>query len=155
MKCPTCKGEGALGWPKMDCKQCKTSGDVKCVNCKLQLTDTVNVFGSKNNFRYFLYANDLAKIIVGLMEHYPTEMTPVICAPTEGHSIEQLMYAIADAVGLSHDKIMFESAEPAKKVSISNEYLLKLLPDLQFTPLTEGITQTVRAFPSHAIGVNN
>lgn len=108
------------------------------------------ILGTGTPKRQFIYSEDLAKIIVQLVQQNITEPLLICSTPeTDETSILEVATVIADEFGISkvlpseksagsNDGQQIKTASPAK--------LLELLPEFQFTPLTTGIHLTVAWF---------
>ena len=111
---------------------------------------SLQIRGTGTAMRQFLHVNDLAKIIHFFATSTTTDKTHAyrhfIVAPEQETSIANVAKMIAEASGI--DKITYDDAfsdgQPSKKAHASR--LLQVFPDMQFTPIDEGIQATVAWF---------
>jgi len=106
----------------------------------------VNIWGSGRPLREFIYSRDVARLLVDLIDTYDSN-EPLIISTGKEHSIKELVETIAVATGFTGD-IIYDDTKPEgqfRKPS-NNAPLMKLFPDYEFTPLREGIYQTVEWF---------
>tara|TARA_B100000035_G_scaffold307878_1_gene311757 strand:+ start:1548 stop:2468 length:921 start_codon:yes stop_codon:yes gene_type:complete len=115
----------------------------KCHIAKL-VGSKFQVFGSGKPLRQFVYANDLAKAIIELMDYSDGN---VIVSPTEESSIGGVATLIADHFNKIHD-LEFDTtkSDGQFKKTADNSKLLELLPDFKFTPLPNGLSNTISYF---------
>lgn len=113
---------------------------------KVEGRDTVEVWGSGNPLREFTLARDAAKIILWLAENYDDE-NPINIGNTEEVSIRNLSELIGEIIGYKGD-IVFNKSKPDgqyRKPS-SNKRLLELGWSEKYTPLKQGLTETIRHY---------
>jgi len=118
----------------------------KCYVAKRDKTPLV-IWGSGKPLREFVYSEDVGRITQYLLEHYDSP-DPLIISTGQEHSIEELVIAVADAMDFK-GPIIYDYNKPdgQYKKTTSNERLMAVLPpDFKFTPLKEGIKQTVNWF---------
>lgn len=106
----------------------------------------VKVWGSGRPLREFTFARDAAKIILWLAENYDGE-DPVNIGNTEQVSINELATMIAEISGFK-GKIVFDASRPEGQYQkpSSNKKLRDLGCDIRYTPLREGLTETISHF---------
>ena len=113
---------------------------------KLHGLEFVDVWGTGKPLREFTFARDAAKIILWLAENYDGE-EPVNIGNPEQVSIWELAQIISEEVGYKgvygFDKSMPDGQ--LKKPS-SNEKLRKLGWNGEYTPLREGLRETIKFF---------
>jgi len=111
------------------------------------INDTdLTVWGSGNPLREFIYAKDIADISERLLCDYKGN-DPVILTTSEETSIRDLTNLICDIFGFKN-KIIFDGSKPDgqfRKPS-SNEKLRSIIGDYKFTPLREGLEETIDWF---------
>lgn len=113
---------------------------------KIYSYDHVDIWGSGKPLREFTFARDAAKIILWLAEHYDGE-APVNIGNPEQVSIMTLAQMIAEEVGYEGGG-NFDETKPDgqyKKPS-SNAFLRSLGCDIQYTPLRDGLKETIKSF---------
>ena len=119
----------------------------------LDLSETkLTVFGSGRPRRQFIYSNDLAKLILWTLLNY-NEVEPIILSVGEEEeiSIGEAAQLVADAftketsikIQLEYDQTF---SDGQFKKTACNTKLRKYLPNFQFTPMSQGIQETVKWF---------
>eukprot|EP00743_Colponemidia_sp_Colp-15_P006015 GILK01006464.1.p1 GENE.GILK01006464.1~~GILK01006464.1.p1 ORF type:complete len:322 (-),score=52.94 GILK01006464.1:139-1104(-) len=119
----------------------------KCYLAKVNGTPLV-VSGSGKPLRQFIYAKDLAKLILWVLGHYES-VDPIILSVDEQDevSIGELAQMIVDAMQFNGELVFDASkADGQYKKTASNRKLRSLLPDFQFTSIREGLKETVEWF---------
>lgn len=109
----------------------------------------LQVWGTGNPLREFVYSQDIAKLILWAMEKY-NEETPIILSSGDERSIKELAELVVKQMDFK-GKVIFDKTKPEgqfRKPSDTSK-LKKYLPDFKFTPLEEGIKNTVEWFISH------
>jgi GDP-L-fucose synthase len=104
------------------------------------------VWGSGQPLREFIYADDVAKLIIWALDNY-NEGSPIIFSPGTEVSIRELSELVANKMNFT-GKIIFDQSKPDgqfKKPS-DNTKLKKLYPEFLFTPLAEGLGATINWF---------
>lgn len=117
----------------------------KCYLAKKNNTD-LEVWGSGKPLREFVYSKDVAKLILWAMKNY-NEDTPIIFSNGEERSIKELLEIIVREMNFK-GKVIFDKTKPdgqfRKPSNISR--LKRYLPDFKFTPLEQGIRNSVKWF---------
>lgn len=113
---------------------------------KLRNESEVMVWGSGQPLREFTFARDAANIILWLAENYDGEL-PVNIGNTEQISIKNLSFMIAEEIGFE-GKIVFDSTKPDGQYQkpSSNQFLRSLGWKGEYTPLREGLKETINYF---------
>jgi GDP-L-fucose synthase len=108
----------------------------------------VDIWGSGKPLREFTFARDAAKIILWLAENYDGE-EPVNIGNPEQISIMSLAHMIADEIGYDGDR-NFDRSKPDGQYEkpSSNEKLVSLGWKEDYTPLREGLRETIKSFVS-------
>lgn len=120
----------------------------KCYLAKKNKKD-LQVWGTGKPLREFVYSQDIAKLILWAMEKY-NEDTPIILSNGEEKSIKALVELVVKQMDFK-GKVIFDTTKPEgqyRKPSDTSK-LKKYLPDFKFTPLEEGIKNTVEWFINH------
>lgn len=106
-------------------------------------TDVI-INGTGQPLRQFIYATDLAKIIKYLVVNYQ-DSQPIICSSNEETSIADLAFQIGQILNFKN-KIVFDSSKPdgVFKKTVDNSYLKSVMPEISFTPLKNGLTETIK-----------
>ena len=107
------------------------------------------IWGSGKPLREFVYSDDIAKLALWALESYSLE-TPVIFTSGIEVSISELVEVVAKKMKFK-GHITFDASKPDgqfRKPSDTSK-LASYLPNLQWTPLDEGIERTVEWFVRH------
>eukprot|EP00300_Choanocystis_sp_HF-7_P038438 c55382_g1_i1.p1 GENE.c55382_g1_i1~~c55382_g1_i1.p1 ORF type:complete len:334 (+),score=78.97 c55382_g1_i1:58-1002(+) len=119
----------------------------KCYLAKVNNTP-FTILGTGTPMRQFIFSEDLAKLMIWTLRNYDS-VEPLILSvdPEDEVSIREVALMIAGAMGFEGE-IIFDStkADGQFKKTASNRKLRELLPSFEFTPLTEGIQQSVQWF---------
>ena len=101
--------------------------------------------GSGKALRQFIYSDDVARLILRLLES-KERIDNVILAPDEEKSIKEVAEYIGVNFGI--DQIYYDKkySDGQYKKTASNEKIKKLFPDFKFTPLEERIKNTIQWF---------
>ena len=110
--------------------------------------DHVDIWGSGRPLREFTFARDAAQIILWLAENYDGA-EPINIGNPEWVSIETLAYMIAEEVGYEGGG-NFDRSKPDGQYEkpSSNAKLLSLGWKGEYTPLREGLRETIKSFQS-------
>lgn len=110
--------------------------------------DHVDIWGSGKPIREFTFARDAAKIILWLAENYDGA-EPINIGNPDWVSIETLAYMIAEEVGYEGGG-NFDRSKPDGQYEkpSSNAKLLSLGWKGEYTPLREGLRETIKSFQS-------
>ena len=96
--------------------------------------------------REFIYSKDVAELAKWAVENYDEE-EPIIFTTSEEISIKDIVGLIAQEFNYKGN-IIFETDKPDgqfRKPS-SNDKLKRYLPDFKYTPIEQGIKETVKWF---------
>ncbi len=109
-------------------------------NTKLEL------WGDGSPLREFIYSKDVAKICDRLLLEYD-ETSPIIISTSEEISIKEVAQKVAKIMGYKN-KIYWDTTKPNGQFrKPSDNFKLKsVLKDFQFTPLEEGLNDTIEFF---------
>ncbi len=103
-------------------------------------------WGSGSPLREFTYSEDIASILLLLLDKYDNPMPINIGNPSE-ISIKEIVDKISNILGYNGD-IIWDTSKPEgqfRKPS-SNERLLAICPELEYTSLQSGLKQTCEWF---------
>ena len=117
----------------------------KCYLAKLNNTP-LEVWGDGNSFREFMFSKDVGKISLWALDNYD-DGTPLIISPSQEVKIKDLVLLIAEIMDFKGE-IIFDTNKPFgqyRKPS-DNSIFTKLYPDFVFTPLEEGLKETIEWF---------
>ncbi|XP_027210428.1 GDP-L-fucose synthase [Penaeus vannamei] len=106
------------------------------------------VWGTGSPRRQFIYSRDLAKLMIWVLRNY-NEVSPIILSVDEEAevSIKEAAEMIIDAFEFKGEVIYDTSKSDGQyKKTASNAKLRKYLPDFKFTPMQQGIKETVNWF---------
>ena len=110
-----------------------------------QNEDHINLLGTGEPLRQFMYAGDLARAIMQMIQKgvYPSCN---IC-PSENLSIHELAKIALEVVDATHLDIRFngnKSQDGQYRKDASNELFMKAFPDFKFTSLKHGLRQSFK-----------
>jgi GDP-L-fucose synthase len=117
----------------------------KAYLAKINNTD-LNVWGTGNPLREFIYAKDVADIVKLLMDKYDGT-SPIILSTSNEVSIREIVYMICDIMDFKND-VIFDTSKPDgqfRKPS-DNSYLKSIIGDYKFTTLRVGLEETIKHF---------
>lgn len=119
----------------------------KCYLAKKDNIDFV-VRGSGSPLRQFIYSQDLAKLIMIVLESNDNESNIILSVPEEDEaSIKDVATMIARAFNYE-DRIVFDTnySDGQFKKTVSNKKLLNKINNFDFTNIEDGIITTVQWF---------
>lgn len=113
---------------------------------KISQGKKVKIWGSGAPLREFTFARDAAKIILWLSDNYDGN-DPINIGNPEQITIKDLALMISEIVGFEGE-IEFDSSKPdgQHKKPSSNEKLIKIGWSGSYTPLKEGLAETIKHF---------
>jgi GDP-L-fucose synthase len=117
----------------------------KCYLSKKNGID-LEIKGDGSALRQFIYAKDLAKLIMLVTEHY-TENEPIILSPSEEYSIRQIVDLIVEGSSFEGNVVyekLFCNGQHRK--TVSNDKLKLHFPEFTFTDLSLGLQETIDWF---------
>jgi GDP-L-fucose synthase len=109
---------------------------------KTQLT----IWGSGKPLREFIFSKDVAKLTEWVLYNY-NENEPIILSTSEEISIMDIVDIIVELMNFKGD-VIFDSSKPDgqfRKPS-DNSKIKNYLPDFKFTPLYDGLKETIEYF---------
>ena len=117
----------------------------KCYIAKLNNT-SFNIWGSGNPLREFIFSKDIGKLTNWALDNY-NESEPIIFTTSNEISIKELVGIIVDAFNFK-GKVVFDTTKPEGQFRkpADNSKLKSYLPDFEFTPIEDGIKETVNWF---------
>jgi GDP-L-fucose synthase len=103
-------------------------------------------WGSGGPLREFIFAKDVANITQYLLENYKSTQ-PVIISNSIQISIKELVEAVCDIMDFKK-QIIWNTDYPDGqfKKPTDNSHLMKVVPGCTFTPLRDGLEQTIDYF---------
>jgi GDP-L-fucose synthase len=108
-------------------------------------TDLV-LWGTGKPLREFIYVKDIVNLTEILADKYEGTKS-VILSTSQETSIKEITHLLCDLIGFKN-KVIFDSNKPDgqfRKPS-DNSYLKSIVGDYEFTPLEQGLTETVEWF---------
>ena len=118
----------------------------KCYSAKKDQVDFV-IRGSGKPLRQFIYSEDLAKLIMIILENH-NEDNIILSVPEEDEiSIKDIGKIIAKSYDYEN-RIVFDDtyADGQYKKTVGVKKLFSIVGEFQFTPIDEGINKTVKWF---------
>ena len=117
----------------------------KCYRAKKE-SKPFEIWGSGNAIRQFIYSLDVARILLRTLDFFHGPDTFMI-APDEGISVRTLAFEIAQVMEF-HGSIVFDSSKPEGQLrrQVQSHKFANIFPHFEFTPLQEGLRETVRWF---------
>jgi GDP-L-fucose synthase len=109
----------------------------------------LEVWGSGKPLREFIYSKDVSKICENLIFNYDDEK-PIILSNSIEISIEELVMVICDIMKFKNN-IIWDTSKPDGQFRkpTDNTHLKNILPNFNFTPLVEGLEETIHFFESN------
>jgi GDP-L-fucose synthase len=117
----------------------------KCYLARENNTDLV-IWGSGKPLREFIYSKDVAELSLWVLENY-NDSEPIILSTSEEISIKDVVEIIVEVMNFKGN-IIFDNTKPDgqfRKPS-DNSKLISYLPDFKFTPIEQGIKETIKWF---------
>lgn len=117
----------------------------KCYLAKKNNEDFI-VAGSGKPLRQFIYSEDLAKLIMWVLENY-NDKTSIILSPEQEVSIEYIARTIARTFDYEN-RLLFDKnkSDGQYKKTANNSKLKQLISDFNFINIESGITNTINWF---------
>jgi GDP-L-fucose synthase len=106
----------------------------------------LTIWGSGKPLREFIFSKDVAKLTEWVLHNY-NENEPIILSTSEEVSINDVVGIIVELMNFKGD-VIFDSSKPDgqfRKPS-DNSKIKSYLPDFKFTPLYEGLKETIEYF---------
>lgn len=117
----------------------------KCYLARENKTDFM-IWGSGKPLREFIYSKDVAKLTEWVLYNYQ-ENEPIILSTSEEISIRDVVGMIVEIMNFKGN-VVFDSSKPDgqfRKPS-DNSKIKNYLPKFQFTPIYEGLKETIEYF---------
>jgi GDP-L-fucose synthase len=106
----------------------------------------LTIWGSGTPLREFIFSKDVAKLTEWVLHNYK-ENEPIILSTSEEISIKDVVGMIVELMNFKGD-VLFDSTKPDgqfRKPS-DNSKIKNYLPDYKFTPMYEGLKETIEYF---------
>lgn len=119
----------------------------KIYNAKINNEEIIKLLGTGKPLRQYIYSEDLAKILLLLLEKYNGE-GPINIAPKENLSIKQIAEIALKATGSSSLKLAFDESFPdgQYRKDLCSDKLFNIIGDFKFSSLSDGIKKTYEWF---------
>jgi GDP-L-fucose synthase len=120
----------------------------KCFLARENNTD-FTVWGSGKPLREFIFNQDIGKLTEWVLDNYD-EDEPIILSTSEEVSIKDVIDIIVELLNFK-GKVVFDTSKPEgqfRKPS-DNSKIKHYLPNFQFTPLYDGLKETIEWFESN------
>jgi GDP-L-fucose synthase len=117
----------------------------KCYLARENKTD-FSIWGSGTPLREFIFSRDVSKLTEWVLNNYE-ENEPIILSTSEEISIKEVVGIIVELMNFKGD-VIFDSSKPDgqfRKPS-DNSKIKNYLPNFKFTPLYEGLKETIDWF---------
>jgi GDP-L-fucose synthase len=104
------------------------------------------IWGTGTPLREFIFSRDVAKLTEWVLDNYE-ENEPIILSTSEEISIKEVVGVITELMNFKGN-IKWDSSKPDgqfKKPS-DNSKIKNYLPDFKFTPLYDGLKETIEYF---------
>jgi GDP-L-fucose synthase len=118
----------------------------KCYLAKKHNID-FRIRGTGTPLRQFIYSEDLAKLILNIMENHNDDNLILSVPENDEISIKDIAFIIAKCFNYEN-YLIFETnfSDGQYKKTVSSKKLLNRIPDFQFTMINNGIEKTVKWF---------
>ena len=117
----------------------------KCYLARENKTD-FTIWGSGKPLREFIFSQDVAKLTEWVLENY-TENEPIILSTSDEISIKEVVDIIIEIINFK-GSVNWDSSKPDgqfRKPS-DNSKIKNYLPNFKFTPIYEGLKETIEYF---------
>lgn len=107
----------------------------------------IELLGTGKPLRQYIYSEDLAKVLLLLLEMYDGE-GPINIAPKENYSIAEITQIALRATGFSNLQIVFDESSPdgQYRKDLDSNKLFDIIGSFEFIPLSDGIKKTYEWF---------
>ena len=109
----------------------------------------LTIWGSGNPLREFIFSKDVAKLTEWVLDNY-NESEPIILSTSEEIAIKDVVGMITELMNFKGN-VIFDSNKPDgqfRKPS-DNSKIKSYLPNFKFTPIYEGLKETIEYFESN------
>ena len=120
----------------------------KCYLARENKTD-FEIWGSGKPLREFIFSRDVAKLTEWVLENYE-ESEPIILSTSEEISIKEVVDIIIELMNYK-GSVKWDNTKPDgqyRKPS-DNSKIKRYLPDFKFTPLYDGLKETIEYFQNN------
>ncbi len=108
--------------------------------------EDLTIWGSGKPLREFVYSADIARLALWMLDHYDEE-SPLILSSGMEVSIGDLARLVVEQVGFK-GRLQWDASKPDGQFRKPSDTakLQGLLPDFRFTPLEQGLAETIKWF---------
>jgi GDP-L-fucose synthase len=106
----------------------------------------LNIWGTGKPLREFIYSKDVAELTEWVLNNYDGDQ-PIILSTSEEIAISEIVDIIVEIMNFKGE-VVYDSTKPDgqfRKPS-DNSKIKNLLPDFKFTPIYEGLKETIEYF---------
>lgn len=109
-------------------------------------SEKIIIWGDGSPLREYTYSQDLARAFMWCLDNYD-EVQVLNVGSTEEHSVRDIAFMIADALGVDRERLEFDASKPAgaHRKSTDNSRFVRL-SGFRYTPFRVGLERTVRWF---------
>jgi len=109
----------------------------------------LKIWGSGNPLREFIFSKDVAKLTEWVLFNY-NENEPIILSTSEEISIKDVVNIIIELMNFK-GKVMFDLSKPdgQHRKPSDNSKIKHYLPNFEFTPIYDGLKETIEYFENH------
>lgn len=104
------------------------------------------IWGDGKPLREYTYSRDIARIYMWALENY-NDAQVINIGTTEENSVADIAYMIADIMGISRERIVFDTTKPKgifRKNTDNSRFMA--ISNFKYTPFWEGLERTIRWF---------
>jgi GDP-L-fucose synthase len=111
-----------------------------------QNNSELSIWGDGSPLREFIYSKDVARLAEWAVDNYD-EVEPIIFSTSEEISIAEVVELLVEAFNFK-GSVRFDKSKPngQHRKPSDNSKLKNYLPDFKFTPIEEGLKETVKWF---------
>jgi GDP-L-fucose synthase len=111
-----------------------------------QNNSELSIWGDGSPLREFIYAKDVARLAEWAVDNYD-EAEPIVFSTSEEISIAEVVELLVEAFNFK-GAVRFDKSKPngQHRKPSDNSKLKSYLPDFKFTPIEEGLKETVKWF---------
>lgn len=106
--------------------------------------ESILVWGDGSPLREYTYSKDIARAYMWCLAHYDDAQILHV-GTTEEHSVKEIAYLIVDIVGISRERILFDTSKPSgqlRKGTDNSRFVA--LSGFKYTPFREALKKTIR-----------
>lgn len=120
---------------------------IKFVNSFKHSLDLIEIWGTGNPIREWLYVKDFASIICHIIKRNKFRYEPINIAQNHGETVKELVELLVKLTGYSGDIIYDTKYQDGAAKKVMDDALFKeKFPDFVFTPIERGIADTIEYY---------